>query len=234
VTTFVLVHGAWHGAWCWTRLVEHLNERGHAAIAVNLPCDDSAAGCATYADVVCEAARDVPGDMMLVGHSLGGLTIPLVAAARPVRALVFLCALLPRPGVSLVEQLESESDVFVPDFGAAIARDTLGRSYWSETDAAIDALYPDCPRADAESAARRLRPQGRLPSTERCPLERLPGVPSVSILASEDAAIAPAWSRRASHERLGRAAHELPGGHSPFLSRPAELADLLTSVAATA
>jgi pimeloyl-ACP methyl ester carboxylesterase len=230
VTTFVLVHGAWHGGWCWRQLVEQLRERGSEAIAVDLPCEDCAAGCASYADVVCEATRDVRGKVVLVGHSLGGLTIPLVAAARPVRALVFLCALLPRPGLSLVEQLLSEPDIFAPGFGAAIARDSLGRSYWTDTNAIIETLYPDCPHAAAESAARRLRHQGRLPYVERCRLDRLPAVASLSIVASDDAAISPAWSRRASRERLGRAAYELPGGHSPFVSRPAELADLLVGV----
>ena len=78
----------------------------------------------------------------------------------------------------------------------------------------------------------RLRPQARKPSVEASPLVAWPEVPSVSVLCRDDAAIDPAWSRQAARERLGVDALELDGHHSPFLSRPAELADLL--VAATA
>src|SRR3954470_22180640 len=98
--TFVLVHGAWHGAWCWEALLPELGERGVEALAVDLPSDDPDAGLADYAATVLEAvgARE---DVVLVGHSLGGITIPLVAAQRPVRALAFVCALVPVPGASL-------------------------------------------------------------------------------------------------------------------------------------
>jgi hypothetical protein len=69
VTTFALVHGAWHGAWCWERLVPELEARGHRAIAVDLPCEDVAAGCAAYAEVVAGAAADAGADLVLVGHT---------------------------------------------------------------------------------------------------------------------------------------------------------------------
>ena len=67
-----------------------------------------------YAEVVLAETAVAGDDLVLVGHSLGGLTIPLVAAARPVRALVFLCALLPQPGLSLVDQLASGAKIFYP------------------------------------------------------------------------------------------------------------------------
>ena len=229
MATFVLVHGAWHGAWCWERLIPELEIRGQRSIAVDLPCDDVTAGNAAYAECVLAAAAGAD-DVVLVGHSLGGLTVPLVAAARPVRRLVYLCALLPQPGVSLVDQIEREPEIFVPGFGAGIARDAEGRSYWQDVDAAADALYDACPRQLASWAVARLRPQARMPSVEPCPLAELPGAESVSLFASDDAAIDPDWSRRAARDRLGAAAMELPGDHSPFLGRPAELADVLLSV----
>ncbi len=85
MTTYALVHGAWHGAWCWERLAAELHRRGHLAVAVDLPCGDSAAGCARYAEIVTTALADADENVVVVGHSLGGLTIPLVAAARPVQ-----------------------------------------------------------------------------------------------------------------------------------------------------
>jgi pimeloyl-ACP methyl ester carboxylesterase len=226
VTTFVLVHGAWHGAWCWQPLVSELERRRARAIAVELPAEDVDAGCDEYARRVLEQAP-ATDDIVLIGHSLGGLTIPLVAVHRPVRALVFLCALLPAPGRSLVDQLRAEPDIFVPGFDATIARDAAGCSYWPDREAAIAGLYGDVDRAEAERAYARLRPQARLPSVEPCPLEAWPGVESIVIVAKDDHAIAPSWSRRAVRERLGAEALELPGDHSPFLSRPVALAELL-------
>jgi pimeloyl-ACP methyl ester carboxylesterase len=232
VTTFALVHGAWHGAWCWELLVGELERRGHGAIAVDLPCEDAAAGCPEYAAIVHEQLPAGDPEVVLVGHSLGGLTIPLVAAERPVRALVFLCALLPVPGVGLPAQLDDDPAIFVPGFGSSIERDAAGNSFWPDADAARATLYADCPRVLAEAALSRLRHQSRRPSVDPCPLAEWPDVESISVLCRADAVISPAWSRRAARDRLGVEARELEGGHSPFLSRPAELADLL--VAATA
>ena len=229
MTTFALVHGAWHGGWCWERLIPEIEGHGHAAIAVDLPCDDIEAGLSTYAGVVVAATADTGPDLVLVGHSLGGLTIPLVAALRPVRKLVYLCALLPSPGISLAEQCRQEPDIFPPGFPAGIARDEQGRSYWDDEDAATDALYDACPRQLVSWAIARLRPQAPAPSRERCPAE-LPDVDSISLYASDDAALNPAWSRAAALERLGSPAIELPGDHSPFLGRPGELAEMLLSV----
>ena len=103
MTTFALVHGAWHGAWCWERLIPELEQHGHAAIAIDLPCDDRDGGVRAYAEAV------------LAGTAGAGV-------------------------------------------------------------------------------------------------------------------IDPAWSRTAAPERLGSDAVEVPGGHSPFLCRPAELAEALVSV----
>ncbi len=228
MTTFALVHGAWHGAWCWERLIPELAAHGHAAIAIDLPCDDVEAGGAAYADVVVAATAAAGDDLVLVGHSLGGLTIPLVAALRPARKLVYLCALLPRPGMSLVQQLELEPEIFVPGYAAGLARDDQGRSYWEDEDAAVDVLYGDCPRQLASWAVPRLRPQARRASDEACP-ERLPEVDSVSLIARDDAIVNPEWARAAALDRLGAKAVELPGDHSPFLSRPGELAEILLS-----
>ena len=100
MATIGLVHGSWHGAWCWSQLVPDLEARGHRALAIDLPCEDPASGCIQYAEVVDRALPD-DEDLVLVGHSLGGLTIPLVAALRPVKRLVFLCAVL-QPEISIL------------------------------------------------------------------------------------------------------------------------------------
>jgi hypothetical protein len=231
VSTFALVHGAWHGAWCWERLVPELEGRGHGVRAIDLPSDDPGLGITAYAQTVVDATADVDDGLVVIGHSMAGLTIPLVAAARPVQLLVYLCALLPRPGLSLVDQLREEPGIFAAGFGSATERDESSRSYWPDPAAAIDALFHDCAPQDAARAAARMRPQGRPPNVEPCPLAALPDVPCASVLALGDRCVAPDWSRRAARERLGVDAIELPGGHSPYLARPAELAELLDLLA---
>ena len=109
MTTFALVHGAWHGAWCWERLVGPLERRGHGALAIDLPVDDVDAGNGEYADVVAAFTAPAGDDVILVGHSLNGLILPLVAARRPVAALVYLCAFLPLEGKSLDDQFATSS-----------------------------------------------------------------------------------------------------------------------------
>jgi pimeloyl-ACP methyl ester carboxylesterase len=229
MATFALVHGAWHGGWCWDRLIPELQARGHRAVAVDLPTEDWSAGCAEYAAIVLDALRDADEDVVVVGHSLGGLTIPLIAAARPVQRLVFLCALLPQPGCSLAAQPAEDPGAMQPDFGAAQIVHPDGSTSWPE-DAAIEKFYHDCAPEDAHWAAARLRRQTWKPTDQVTPLATWPPIPSTYILCTEDRAIVPAWSRQIARTRLGGEAVEFPGGHSPFLSRPAELAAILTSL----
>lgn len=73
-------------------------------VSVDLPCEDPNATFSDYAEVAIHAWRAVDDDLVVVGHSLAGLTIPLIAARRPIRELVFLYALIPEPGKSLVDQ----------------------------------------------------------------------------------------------------------------------------------
>jgi pimeloyl-ACP methyl ester carboxylesterase len=226
MTTFGLVHGAWHGAWCWDRLIPKLEHRGHRAIAVDLPASDPDAGYDAYAAAVMNAVDGVDGDdLVLVGHSLGGITIPVVASRRPVRHLVYLCALVPKPGESLGAVA---GDAIVPGFGDSQVGHPDGSSSW-DPDAAVEAFYHDCDPALARWAASQLRPQGWRIGNDPSPLEALPDAPSTYILCTEERAVRPDWSRRVA-EAAGMRLIELPGSHSPFLSRPAELAKVLAAI----
>ena len=232
MSTFALVHGAWHGGWCWERLTPELERLGHRVVAVDLPSDEPEALFDDYAAHVVAALDGADDDVVVVGHSLAGHTIPLVAARRPVRRLVFLCALIAQPGASFVDQLRADPDMFVPGYEAGLApADERPLRRWVDFAVARETMYADCDEADARAAFDRLRPQASTPYFEPCSLAAFPDVPATYVVAAEDRIVNPAWSRRAAPERLGVEAVELPGSHSPYLARPATLAELLAAQA---
>jgi pimeloyl-ACP methyl ester carboxylesterase len=235
-TTFALVHGAWAGSWCWEPLVPDLEARGDRVVAIDLPCDDATATFETYADIVLLALDTCEtDDVVLVGHSLGGLTIPLVAARRPVQRLVYLCAFVPMPGRSFAEQLDAEPDTLLSEYLTGMSEvDDQGRTRWVDRDIARSVLWADCEEDEASAAFDRLRPQASTPFAAACPLKELPAVPSTYVVCSEDRIANPARGRKVARERLGTDLLDLPGSHCPFLSRPRQLAALLHELGASA
>jgi pimeloyl-ACP methyl ester carboxylesterase len=200
---YVLVHGAWHGAWCWEAVAHELEARGHEVAVPELPSDEVGKTQADYAAVVGPAP-----DAIVVGHSLGGLTLSLVEARRR----VYLAAFFP------VE--DAYARFLRPDFGGA-RRDELGRSYWPDFETARTGLYPDLDDDTAAWAFPRLRPQERL-------------VPHAGEIRPDDIAIACLRDVAVDPASLAAVAPrvvELDAGHFPMLSHPRELADTLEEVA---
>ena len=227
MTTIGLVHGAFHGSWCWEQLTDSLEARGHRVLTVDLPCEDPDAGASEYAEAAVEAFSSAPEDMVVVGHSLGGLTIPVIASRRPVSRLVFLCAMLPRTGWTHDDVMRSEPDMTLPGptDGAYVAAD--GSTRW-HPEAAAAYFFADCPPAVAEWAAPRLRGQFWKITKEVTPLKEWPSVPCSAVIGSHDLVINPDWSRRVTPSVLGVRPTEMACGHSPFFSAPALLADAIS------
>jgi pimeloyl-ACP methyl ester carboxylesterase len=233
MATFALVHGGGHRGSHWDLVRPALARLGHDVVAPDVPMDDAAAGASEWADIVIEAlggANANDDDVVVVGHSLAGLTLPVIASRLPVRRMVFLCANVPVPRVTWVDYLSANPDAVVMPWDR-IAHDDQGRNIvpW---DTARELFYPDCDEALAKDAHARLTPVAQTAFTEPCPLGAWPDVPSTYILGQEDKIVGPSWGRRVSVERLGAPAIELPGSHSPFLSRPEHLATVLDEVAA--
>jgi pimeloyl-ACP methyl ester carboxylesterase len=232
MATFALVHGGWHGAWCWELLSPFLERSGHQVVTMDLPCDDGSASLEMYADVVCGALEGFGDDVLLVGHSFGGHTIPLVAARRPVRHLIYLCSVLPRIGSSLMDQSIDDPDMSNPGYFAALSEpDEQTRQVWVDLELARKHLFADCDEITAAAAIQRLRPQALYPMTLPFPLAELPTVSSTYIVCTDDQMVHSEWSKRVAPTRLGADVVELPGSHSPFLSRPEALADVLVKIA---
>ena len=228
MSTFIFVHGAWHGAWCWNRLLPEIEAHGHRTITMDLPIDNGDATFQNYADIVLDSYPADLEDGVVVGHSLGAMVLSLVSAVRPASLLISLCGVLPnlggrpwddsppmgRPGAYETETLDDGSSVF-PTFESA--RFTF---------------YAHCGPRDARWAFQRLRPQNSRSLWDRAfPLQQLPKAHWAAIAALDDAAVTIEFSRAITKARLGIDPIEIPGDHSPFLSRPRELADLLDRLA---
>ena len=226
----VLVHGAYLGAWCWDFLTPELARLGHRVITVDLPISDPTLGASAYARVI-EDALDPDTEPILVGHSMAGLVIPLVAAHRPIKRLVFLAAMLPSPGKSAKDQRSVEHiDGGLPPVHAQWT--DLGDDVWMVgPKTATELFFQDAPAALARWASQRLRPQSYRVLTEVTPLTVWPDVECRAIVCRDDRTINPVWVRSSARQRLGVEAIEIGGGHSPFLTRPAELARLLNAMA---
>jgi pimeloyl-ACP methyl ester carboxylesterase len=222
--TMVLVHGAWHGAWCWTRVLPHLRDLGVTAHTLELPSvhdPDLATGVLTADATAVRAVIDsLPGGVVLCGHSYGGMVIthPLAGGHPRVRQLVYLCALMLDAGESPVTQ--NETDELLP-----VHVDASGMILPSMTGAA-ERFFGDCDADTQRWALAQLRPM-------RPPDELLPGaawrsVSSSYIVCSHDRVIPVRVQRDLFAPRAG-VRYEMQSSHSPFLSQPAALASLLAA-----
>lgn len=234
---FVLVHGAWHGAWCWSRLKDRLTERDALSTSVDLPGRGArpapAAGMTldSYVDRVVDVIARIDEPVTLVGHSMGGATISMVAERVPERlaALVYLCALLQPTGASPADLHANDPD---SELLRAIDVAEDGSTTSIRPDAATDLFYGDCSAEDAAWAVGRLCPEptGPAMSTIVTTQERWGSIPRAYVRCNEDRAIRPAEQDRMVAEVGVDVVVELAASHAPFLSRPDRLADALVDL----
>ncbi len=220
---FVLVHGVCAGGWSWDLVRPHLEEAGHQVLAVDLPGDDAPAGFSDYAEVILHALPGDRDDVVLVGHSTGGLTIPIVASRHRLDGMVFVCGALPVPGQSVAER-GVEWQVIDP---AEWQVDNGDGSFSISPDGFRKHVAPDAPADVIEQTIPLLKPQFLTPFMEPCPIDRMPDIPMRAIYCAEDQIVGPEYCRRAARELLGVDPLELPGSHSPMASRPGVLAEVL-------
>ena len=216
MTTFALVHGAWGSGWHWGSIPDRLRAAGHEAVAPDLPCDDPDATFEDYAQLVLRALGDAD-DVVVAGFSLGGLTAARVAVARPVRALVYVAAIVPERGATLMEQFRDP--LMHREYLEGVERIERG-SRWVDFDVYRRVAYDDdAPEEVVRERFERLRPQLNTP-----------------YLRPFDADLPPARYVTCTRDRLMNNDHwrtavevtdELDCGHSPMVSRPAELAGIL-------
>jgi pimeloyl-ACP methyl ester carboxylesterase len=221
--TLILVHGAWHGAWCWERLIPHLEHHGVRVQVIELPSVgasvSSGADLSRDAATVRAALDSVSGPLGLCGHSYGGMVISLAAAgtARVVR-LIYLCAFMPEAGQSLVAIGEGR-------LAPWIGRLEDGRTL-PDLSRAAELFYGDCDSVTQTWAVERLRPQPSTPFEEPVAEPAWLRIPSTYLVCTEDRAFPPELQREVFAPRAGQVI-EVKSSHAPFLSQPARLAQLL-------
>jgi pimeloyl-ACP methyl ester carboxylesterase len=238
MTSFLLVHGSWHGAWCWEKLIPFLDGAGRAVLAVDLPGhgDDKTPTAeitlASYGKAVCRGARSLPPPVVAVGHSMGGWAISQAAESCPdhFAALIYLCAFLPRDGLSVSE---IAGDPVREALDGALVTDEANACTRIRNGMARDIFYGDCSQEDAERAEARLGPDPLAPimTPIRLSEERYGRIPRAYVECTGDRTL-PLESQRAMVASAGcRETVTLATGHSPFLAAPAELAERLTHLA---
>ena len=220
--TYVLIPGAGGAAWFWHRVVPLLQAAGHEAIAVDLPGDDPTAGLPEYAGLV-EAAIGNRGNVVLVAMSLGGFTAPLVAKKVPVSAIVFVNAMIPRPGET--------PGAWWDNTGSSDARVAAAKQggYGQDVDLAVYFLH-DVPPDVAAAGEPFQRPEADAAFASVCDFDGWPPVAIRAVAGADDRFFPAAFQRELARDRLGIEADVLPGGHLIALAHPAELASYLLAL----
>jgi pimeloyl-ACP methyl ester carboxylesterase len=237
VSTYVLVHGSYHGGWCWEKVVPLLRRSGHDALAPDLPTHGedgtpvSEASLDGYAEHVCGVLDSLPEPAILVGHSMAGAVISRVAELRPdaIEALVYLCGYLLRAGESMRQVSEADDEgLLMPNMVVAPDRGTVSIL----PDAARDVFYGDCSEEDAGRAGARLRPAPVAPLLTPMGVtkENFGRVPRVYVETALDRAISPAAQRRMHTALPCRKVVTMETGHSPFYAAPEALVAELVSL----
>ena len=224
--TYLLVHGAWHGSWCWERLGAVLDERGISWVALDLPSANSSDPLVDMDSDVRELRRFSVerGPVVLVAHSYGGA---VVAEAAPklndLRGIVYLAALVPRLGQSAGEVTR--------EYGRRSPLDeTIRRAdglLLLDPEPASRALYGDCDDETRDWAINKVTPQTLASFRTSRTAENI-AVASTYVICQRDQAIVPEVQSQIA-QRCDDVV-EIDSDHSPFLSHPVELADLLESM----
>jgi pimeloyl-ACP methyl ester carboxylesterase len=235
--TFILIHGSWHSAWNWHRIVPLLEQQGHRAIAIDLPgmgrdkTPVSEVTFKTTVEKICSLIDSIEGKVILVGHSKNGIMISQTAEYRPgkIEKLVYLAAcLIPNGKTQREYSVQDTEGVLKPyvTIHTELNASTLQPEIYKE------GLYADCDDNITELAKLLLSHEpvesGMVPL--QLTDENYGSVPRVYIECTADRAVTPYIQRKMYTEMPCEKVYTMHTSHSPFFSRPQELAAILCGV----
>ncbi|NIQ10975.1 MAG: alpha/beta fold hydrolase [Gammaproteobacteria bacterium] len=237
MSTFMLIHGAWHGSWCWQKVIPLLEKKGHAVIAPDLPGHGSSdnpdsISLETYTRSVVDLIREQIESVILVGHSMSGIVISQAAEHVPgkIRRLVYLSAYLLQDGQTMFEVAKKDNEGLVFS-NLEVSRN---RKTARVKEAVLrEAFYNDCSEEDFYFAMNKLVPQPLAPISTPIHItkERWGRVPRSYIECSMDQTITNSTQQEMHTNITCESVSRLESGHSPFLSVPEKLAEILGSEA---
>jgi pimeloyl-ACP methyl ester carboxylesterase len=226
--TLVFVHGAWHGSWCWEPVRKILADRGWITTAVDLPTvhapGKAALGMAADADAVRAAIDAIGGAVVVVAHSYGGVPVTQGADADSVTHIVYISAFVLDTGESLFTAAGGAQPDWwdVGDDGLAMAG--------TGAHPAQGLFYADVPTAEAAAAVARLTTQSVRAYHDEVTSTAWRGRPTTYVITEQDA-IFPVEAQETLAARAGSTAVRIKTSHSPFLSQPAAVADIIERAA---
>lgn len=235
MSIYVLVHGAYHGGWCYEKIVPLIEAAGHTALAVDLPGHGNnrvpieQVTLDAYVDHVCEVVAAQSEPVILVGHSLGGMTITQVAERMPENLawVVYLTAMMPKNGQNRAALAEFEGPV---DMASKRIISDDGLSSTIPEEIIPPTFYGECSAVDVARAIERLVPQAMEPLQRQAQTtpERFGSVQRAFIECERDNAIPIDMQRAMIAAQPCDRVFTIDTDHSPFYSAPEELArDLL-------
>ncbi|MCE7997286.1 MAG: alpha/beta hydrolase [Rhodobiaceae bacterium] len=239
MAAFLLIHGAWHDERCWELLVPQLAARGHAVHTLTLPghwnrpLPSYQISLGRYGEAICEAARQIGEPVTLVGHSMGGMAISRAAEMQPnlFDELVYLTAYLPRLNKWTRMRSLALSDEKT-QLWPAVRTDWFRFRAHIRPELAAETFYHDCPKDLADLAAKRLCSQSGLPIVEfgRITHDGAGSRPMTYIECLQDRVISLDLQKQMQEHAPFKQVLTLDSSHSPFLSQPTALAEMLHGI----
>ena len=235
--TYVLVHGAWQAPYVWDSVQADLSKSGNKVIVVELPGHGSDTtpphqlSLDVYRDKVIDAISKADSNVILVGHSMGGMVITQVAEKIPskIRKLVYIGAFLPSSGQAL-------TDLSFSDPGSKLGPLLIPSADQLTLDVKRDSLtylfIDDGSEAAKQQVLNNYRAEPAIPFTGKVTLtrENFGAVEKVYIKTLRDKVISPGLQDRMIAGAGIKTVYSLNTSHSPFLSQPHELSDLLLKI----
>ncbi len=236
--TFILIHGSWHSAWNWHKIVPILESMGHRAIALDLPGmgrDKTPIGEVTMSatvEKICRLIDDIGEKVVLVGHSKNGIMISQAAEYRPqqVEKLVYLAAYLVPDGKTQKEYSTQDTQGVLKPFvrmNESMSAHTLDPAIYKE------GLYHDCENYITELARLLLSQEPVESGTTPLHLTEANygSVPRYYIECTEDRAVTPFIQKKMYTEMPCKKVYSMQSSHSPFFSQPEKLSEILLEIA---